>query len=232
VGRIGETGNGKIMIKIHKPAATSIPKDLVERWRNVPAAIIADVSKGAAQIDPHIRPLCPPGQQPRLFGRAVTALCAPPDFGAVLLALDLVKKGDVLVIAAQGHKQHAMIGEILGGHLKRLGAAGLICDGSIRDVAELASWKDLSCYSLFITPRGPTGAGLGEVNGTVSFGGLNISPGDLIIGDDDGLAAVTPALARSLIGDAEAKMALEVEWLKTLASGKTIAETFGLGDAP
>ena len=217
------------MIKIHKPATTSIPQDLVERWRNVPAAIIADVSKGACQIDPHIRPLCPPGQQPKLFGRAVTALCAPPDFGAVLRALDLVKKGDVLVIAAQGNRQHAMIGEILGGHLKRLGAAGLICDGSIRDVAELAGWKELSCYSLFITPRGPTGASEGEVNATVSFGGLQISPGDLIVGDDDGLAALTPATAQSLIADAEAKIALEIEWQKKLASGKNIAETFGLG---
>lgn len=217
------------MTKIHKVSPTPIAKDLIERWRPVPAAIIADVSKGVAQIDPAIRPLCPPGQQPRLFGRAVTALCAPPDFGAVLRALDLVQKGDVLVIAAQGNKQHAMIGEILGGHLRRLGAAGLICDGSIRDVAELSGWKDLSCYSSFITPRGPTGASVGEVNVTVSFGGLHISPGDLIIGDDDGLAALTPALAQSLIGDAEAKMALEVEWLKKLGSGMNIAETFGLG---
>lgn len=208
---------------------TLISRDVVERWRNVPVAIIADVSKGACQIDPRIRPLCPPGQQPRLFGRAVTALCAPPDFGAVLRALDVIGKGDVLVIAAQGNKDHAMIGEILGGHLRRLGAAGLICDGAIRDVAELASWKDLSCYSLAITPRGPTSANAGEVNTLVSFGGLQINPGDLIVGDDDGLAALTPALAQSLIGDAEAKMALEVEWQKKLASGKNIAETFGLG---
>jgi 4-hydroxy-4-methyl-2-oxoglutarate aldolase len=217
------------MTKMNKPAVTAIAKELVERWRNVPVAIIADVSKGTCQIDPHIRPLCPPGQQPRLFGPAVTALCAPPDFGAVLRALDLVNKGDVLVIAAQGNKQHAMIGEILGGHLKRLGAAGLVCDGSIRDVAELAGWKELSCYSLFVTPRGPTGASLGEVNATVQFGGLEISPGDLIIGDDDGLANLTPAMAQNLIGDAEAKMSLEVEWQKKLASGKNIAETFGLG---
>jgi regulator of RNase E activity RraA len=217
------------MTKIHSPSATAIPADLVARWQNVPAAIIADVSKGACQIDPDIRPLRPAGQQPKLFGRAVTALCAPPDFGAVLRVLDLVKKGDVLVIAAQGNRQHAMIGEILGGHLRRLGAAGLICDGAIRDVSELAGWKELSCYSRSITPRGPTGASLGEVNATVTFGGLQINPGDLIIGDDDGLVSLSPAHASSLIGDAEAKIALEVEWQKKLASGMNIAETFGLG---
>lgn len=216
------------MTTIHKTSHAPIAKDLVERWRNMPVAIIADISKGDCQIDPQIRPLCPPSQQPRLFGRAVTALCAPPDFGAVLWALDLVKNGDVLVIAAQGNMQHAMIGEILGGHLRRLGAAGVICDGAIRDVAELASWKDLSCYSRFITPRGPTGAALGEVNAAISFGGLKVTPGDLIIGDDDGLAALSPNMAESLIVEAEAKMALEVEWQKKLASGKSVAETFGL----
>ena len=219
------------MTRIHKTLPASISKDIVERWRNVPVAVIADVSNGACQIDPRIRPLCPAGQQPKLFGFAVTALCAPPDFGAVLTALDLVKKGDVLMIAAQGNSQRAMIGEILGGHLRRRGAAGLICDGSIRDVAELASWKDLSCYSRFITPRGPTGAALGEVNTTVIVGGLGVSPGDLILGDDDGLAALSSMTARSLIVDAEAKMALEVEWQNKLASGNNIAETFGLGDA-
>jgi 4-hydroxy-4-methyl-2-oxoglutarate aldolase len=216
------------MTTIHKTSHAPIAKDLVERWSNVPVAIIADISKGACQIDPQIRPLRPAGHQPRLFGRAVTALCAPPDFGAVLWALDIVKNGDVLVIAAQGNMQHAMIGEILGGHLRRLGAAGVICDGAIRDVAELASWKDLSCYSRFITPRGPTGAALGEVNAAISFGGLKVTPGDLIIGDDDGLAALSPNIAESRIVEAEAKMALEVEWQKKLAGGKSVAETFGL----
>lgn len=216
------------MINIHKTSPAPIAKDLVERWRKVSVAIIADVSHGACQIDPLIRPLCPPSQQPRLFGRAVTALCSPPDFGAVLGALDLLKNGDVLVIAAQGNMQHAMIGEILGGHLRRLGAAGVICDGAIRDVAELASWKDLSCYSGFITARGPTGAALGEVNAAVSFGGLAVTPGDLIIGDDDGLAALSPNMAESLIVAAEAKLALEIEWQKKLVSGKSVAETFGL----
>jgi 4-hydroxy-4-methyl-2-oxoglutarate aldolase len=79
----------------------------IERWRKIPVAIAVDVSKGACLIDPAIRPLRPAGQQPRLFGRAVTAMCEPPDFGAVLRALDLVKSGDVLMIAAKGNSDHA-----------------------------------------------------------------------------------------------------------------------------
>ncbi|MBG1232125.1 RraA family protein [Aestuariivirga litoralis] len=206
----------------------TIPQSLLERWARIPVAVIADTSHGACLIDPAIRPLCPAGQQPKLFGRAVTALCAPPDFGAVLRALDEMARGDVLVIAAQSNAQHAMIGEILGGHLRRIGAVGVICDGAVRDVAELAGWKDISVYSRSITPRGPTGAAAGEVNVPVTFGGVLISPGDLVIGNDDGLATLTPARAQELIGGCEAKLTLEDEWQKSLASGKTIAQTFGL----
>ena len=205
-----------------------ISADLLERWRKIPVAVLVDVSKGACQIDPGIRPLRAPPQQPRLFGRAVTALCAPPDFGAVLGALDLVKAGDVLVIAAQGNAQHAMIGGILGGHLRSKGAAGIVCDGAVRDVAELASWNEISVYSRSTTPMGPTGVSLGEVNAPVMAGGLMVHPGDIVIGDDDGLAALTPSAAQTYIEAAEAKLVLEAEWIRMLAEGRAITEFFGL----
>ncbi|MDE2383372.1 MAG: dimethylmenaquinone methyltransferase [Alphaproteobacteria bacterium] len=215
-------------IVVHTPAVEAIEADLLQRWRQVPVAVIADTSAGACLVDPVIRPLRPAGQQPRLFGRAVTALCAPPDFGAVLRALDLVGAGDVLVIAAQGHGQHAMIGEILGGHLRRKGAAGVVCDGAIRDVAELAGWNDFAMYSRSVTPRGPTGAAHGELNATVTFGGLAVKPGDIVSGDDDGLAVINPALAHQLISGCEAKLKLESEWQAKLAAGQSVAQVFGL----
>jgi 4-hydroxy-4-methyl-2-oxoglutarate aldolase len=200
----------------------------IERWRAVPTAIIADVSNGACQIDPAIRPLLPPGRQPKLFGRAVTAHCAPPDFGAVLHAMDLVGEGDVLVIAAGGDRMTAMIGEILGGQLRRRGAAGLMCDGAVRDVGELAGFADFSVFTRHITPRGPSSWGEGVVNGAVRFGGRTINPGDLIIGDDDGLVSLTPADMAVHIEASENKLALEAEWQKSLSGGRSVAETFGL----
>ncbi len=215
-------------VTVQDVAASSIPEDEVARWRRIPVAIAVDVSHAACQIDPRIRPLCPPGRQSRLFGRAVTARCVPPDFGAVLHALDLVKPGDVLVIAANGHGETAMIGEILGGHLRRLGGTGLVCDGAIRDVAELASWADLPVFARAITPRGPAAAMMGGVNEPVMIGGRLVSPGDLLIGDDDGLAALTPAEIRSYIRDAEAKLEREAAWQASLAAGRSVAETFGL----
>ena len=216
-----------VILEDHQPETSSTAA--IQRWRQVPVAVAVDVSHAQCQIDRAIRPLCPPGQQPRLFGRAVTALCEPPDFGAVLYALDRIKPGDVLVIAAGGHTDTAMIGEILGGHLRRQGACGLVCDGAVRDVAELAKWNDLPVFSRAITPRGPTSAERGRVNCSVVFGGRLITPGDLIIGDDDGIASLAPKSIVKFIADAEGKLAKEAEWQASLAAGRTAAETFHLG---
>jgi 4-hydroxy-4-methyl-2-oxoglutarate aldolase len=218
-------------ITIQSRPADTLTQAEIDRWGQVAVAIAVDVSNAACQIDPAIRPLCPPGRQPRLFGRAVTALCEPPDFGAVLQALDLIQPGDVLVIAANGHAETAMIGEILGGQLRRLGGRGIVCDGAIRDVAQLADWPELAVFARSITPRGPTSAERGVVNAAVMIGGLLVSPGDLIIGDDDGLAALSPAAIRAYIGAAEAKMAREAAWEQSLAAGRSAGETFGLAPA-
>jgi regulator of RNase E activity RraA len=216
----------------HRPA-DSPAQAAIERWITVPVAIVVDVSGGRCQIDPAIRPLRPAGQQPRLFGRAVTVRCEPPDFGAVLYALDTLRHGDVLVIAAGGDTATAMIGEILGGHVRRMGGAGIVCDGAVRDVAQLAAWDDVPVYTRAITPRGPVSMERGAVNVAVTIGGRLVSPGDLIIGDDDGLAALDAASVLALIDAAEEKEARESEWIMSLAEGRTAAATFGLpvGDA-
>jgi 4-hydroxy-4-methyl-2-oxoglutarate aldolase len=213
---------------VHPNAACTLSQAEIAPWRAVPVAVAVDLSRDVGQIDPAIRPLRPPGEQPRLFGCAVTALCEPPDFGAVLYAVDLVRPGDVLVIAADGHAETAMIGEILGGHVRRLGGAGLVCDGAIRDVATLAGWAEFSVFARSITPHGPSSAERGAVNLSVVIGGQLVSPGDLIIGDDDGLVALAPVTVRGRIGEAEAKLAHEAEWETSLAGGRSVSETFGL----
>jgi 4-hydroxy-4-methyl-2-oxoglutarate aldolase len=212
---------------MHTPSEP-IPAALLQRWQHVPAAIIADITEGACQIDPAIRPLRPAGQQPRLCGNALTAQCAPADIGAVMRALQLARAGDVLVIAADGQHGTATIGSILGGYLRSRGAAGLICDGAIRDVAELAAWSDFSVFARCITPRGPSSFVRGEVNRTVLVGGRQIAPGDLIIGDDDGLVSLTPAEAAAWIAAAEAKLETEKQWRLRLAQGVDITTALGL----
>lgn len=216
-------------VVIHSLAGSGLTADEIEPWRSIPVAVAVDLGRDVGQIDPAIRPLNPPGRQPRLFGRAVTVFCEPPDFGAVVHALDIVAPGDVLMIAASGNVEFAMSGEILGGHLRKRGCVGLVCDGAVRDVATLAGWSDFSVYSRSITPRGPTGAERGAVNTPVVVGGRLVTPGDLVIGDDDGLVALSPSTVRFRIKDAQAKIAREAEWIESLASGRSARETFGLG---
>ncbi len=218
-------------VLVHPRFTDQLTPEEIAAWQDIPVAVAVDVSNAACQIDPAIRPLCPPGQQPRLFGRAVTARCEPPDFGAVLYALDTLQPGDVLVIAANAHTDTAMLGEILGGFIRQHGGRGVICDGAVRDVAQLAAWHDLPVFARAITPRGPVGVERGDANVPVQFGGRTIHPGDLLLGDDDGLASLMPADVRGYIAAARAKLALEEQWQASIGSGATLAATFGLPPA-
>lgn len=213
-------------IDIARPDLPDLPSALLERWRAIPVPVAVDLAP-ESQISPDIRPLRPAGQQPRLCARAVTARCAAPDFGAVLAALERVGPGEVLVIDAAGHAGHAMIGDVLGGFLHARGAAGIVCDGAIRDTGTLAALPGFAVFSRSVNPRGPVGAALGAVNHPVTAGGARVAPGDLILGDDDGLAVLTPAQAGALIDAAEARLRLEAEWTRRLAAGDGVAAIFG-----
>ena len=92
----------------------------------------------------------------------------------------------------------------------------------------LGPWDDFSVFSRFVTPRGPTSFAQGAVNGVVSFGGRKISPGDLVIGDDDGLVRLTPEDATTWIEAAEEALKRERQWQEALATGKAIREALGL----
>lgn len=214
-------------LTVYPHQAQPIPAALLDRWRQIPVAVAVDLTP-SHQIDPAIRPLLPTGRQPALFGRAVTVRCTPPDFGPVLHATGMIGPGEVLMIDAGGRGSHAMIGDILGGHLHRQGAAGLVCDGAVRDVAGLAAMPGLSVYARAVNPLGPTTARTGEVNGGIMVGGIAVAPGDLIIGDDDGLVALPPALLPRLIDAAEAKLRLEADWTARLTAGEPVRDIFRL----
>jgi len=214
-------------VTIHSGITNSLSSDEINAWQDIPVAFAADLVP-EEQLDIAIRPINSSGKQPKLCGTAFTALCEPPDFGAVMHSIDLVKPGDVLVIATIGSDDTAMIGDILCGYLRSKGCAGVICDGAVRDVATMASWSDFSVFSRLVNPRGPTGADRGVVQQSVKIGNRIVNPGDLILGDDDGLIALTPASAREKLKDAQEKLSLEEDWMAQFAAGKTCAEVFGI----
>lgn len=199
----------------------------IQAWKGIPVSIAVDLEP-ACQVDRAIRPQTYGSAPLHLIGQAMTVRVSPPDFGAVVHALDHIKAGDVLVIAAGGRIDFAMIGDILGGHLRNIGCAGLIVDGAVRDIDTLGSWTDFPVFARAINPRGPTSAAEGEINGIVNIAGCSITPGDLIIGDRDGIIALPPALVNSRLKDAKAKLEAEETWIKGLKSGKTAGDVFGL----
>lgn len=214
-------------VVINERPASELTAEELEPWKEIPVSIAVDLEP-EQQIENAIRPLSISDGPLRLFGPAMTVSCTVPDFGAVVHALDHVQPGEVLVIAADGSLDVAVVGEILGGHLRDIGCAGLVVDGVVRDIEVLGSFSDFPVYARGVNPRGPGSASDGEINGTINLGGCTVNPGDLILGDRDGLAALSPETARARIGDAQARIALEQQWIDDLKARKPVTEVFGL----
>ena len=211
-------------VTLHTVPASDIKPADIERWRAVPVAIAVDLGRDVGQIDPAIRPLRPAGRQPRLFGRAVTALCEPPDFGAVLYALDLIRPGDVLVIAAGGRGETAMIGEILGGHLRRRGAVGVVCDGAVRDVGHS---REIG-YPVWSKGASPiTGKWRIEtvaINVPVAICGIPVTPGDLVVADEVGVCFVPRERAADVLAAVHRILEYEAKRMQQIASGLPVPD--------
>jgi RraA family protein len=213
--------------RVHHPDLVALAEGLVERWAGVPVTIAADLFKGRTLVDPAIRPLrLLAGGARRLAGPAVTARCEPADYGPVHHAIAVARAGDVVVVDAGGRLDAAMIGELLSGAARRKGVAGVVVDGAVRDVGTLASWPDFPVFARGSTARGPSSMERGEVNGPVTVGGVRVEPGDLILGDDDGLVVIPRGEAAGAIGAALAMVAAEAGWVARLAAGETTLEVF------
>lgn len=124
-----------------------------------------------------------------MAGRAITVRTVPGDNLMVHKAIDLAGPGDVIVVDAGGVGYSATIGELMTTYARTRGVAGFVIDGAVRDSAQLAK-SDLPVYARGISPRGPSRVGPGEINVTVSVDGVVVHPGDLIVGDADGMIAI------------------------------------------
>jgi len=208
------------------PTASRLPKATVDAWRVVRSAVAADRLNGRCHADARIRPIRPFAPGAVLVGSAVTAWCEPADYGPVHHAIAVAEAGDVIVVAAGGRRDAAMIGELLSGAARLKGIAGVLVDGAVRDVGTLAQWSDFHVFCRWITPRGPSPMERGSVNEPIVFGGVPVSPFDLVIADDDGLVFVPRAAAVDQLESCLAHVAAEKQWEAALAQGASTIETF------
>ncbi len=205
--------------------------DLVAGWREIPVTIASDISTDRIVVDPSIRPLRPFPLGIRMAGQAVTAWCERSDFGAMLHALDLAQPGDIVVVDAGGCLQTAYAGEILCGHARRRGIGGLVVDGALRDIDTIASWEDFPAYARGNTARGPLSKDKGTVMGEIVFGGVVVRAGDIILGDNDGIAVIPGERAAEMLEQARTRVGMEAEWSAALAAGATLREALAVPEA-
>jgi RraA family protein len=154
----------------------------------------------------------------KLAGPAFTVRVTPGDNLMVHKAIDLAEPGDVIVVDAGGAVEQAIIGEIMAAWAAKRGIAGLVIDGAIRDVGTISAGA-FPVYARGVTHRGPYKNGPGEIGVPVSIGGMVVQPGDIVIGDEDGLIAVPQADAEAVLAAAREQKKKEEATLKAIAAG-------------
>lgn len=187
------------------PRASAIDGELVRRGLAVPVSTISDSMHRLSASTAALRPI---HDGTRLSGTAFTVRTRPGDNLMVHLALDLAEPGDVIVVDAGGDLTNAILGELMVIHATARGLGGFVVHGAIRDSDEIAR-QSFPVYAAGITHRGPYKDGPGEINVPVSLGGMTVQPGDLVVGDGDGVLAIPAAEADAILAAAERKDASE-----------------------
>ena len=177
----------------------------------MPVANIDDNMGRIAAIHSSIRPL----NKAPLLGVAFTVRMPEGDNLMFHKAMDMAKPGDVIVIDAGGYDNRAIFGELMAAYCKVRGVAGLVVDGAIRDYDSL-SQMDMPVYAKGVTPNGPYKNGPGEINVPVVIGGKIIRPGDILVGDQDGLVVIPPEQAEELIAKTRATMEKEAKIMEDI----------------
>lgn len=169
--------------------------ELVEKFKNFPVANIDDAMGRTSALDQNIRPV----NKTKLIGPAFTVKVAQGDNLFLHKAMDLAKAGDVIVIDSLGTENRAIFGELMATYCKIKGVTGIITDGCIRDSEELETWEDMAVYASGISPNGPYKNGPGEIGTTITIGNQVIRPGDILVGDGDGIVVIKPEDAEEVL---------------------------------
>jgi len=195
-------------------APPRLDDDLVECFRGLASPNLADAMGRFGFMDPGIRsrsklPLC---------GRAVTVLCRPADNLMVHKALAVAEPGDVVVVATCGNTVSAVFGELMchTASAKKLG--GIVVDGAIRDVEGITRLQ-FPAFSRSVSPGGCDKDGPGEINVPIACGNTVVMPGDIVVGDNDGVTIVPRDTARDVLANVRALMSRETARIAEIASG-------------
>lgn len=208
------------MDRVINDRVQAIPKEIVEAYANVGVGDIGHILRFGF-MDTGIRPVW---RDIRLVGTAVTVRMPGTDIGLNRDSIRAAQPGDVIVVDRGGDTEYACWGGFAALLAKSKGIAGLIVDGAVTDSMELEemAWP---VYSRTISGLvGSNAGGKGEINTTIDCGGVPISPGDLIVADDDGIVVIRPDQAEEVLNIYRERFGNSPNIREWLRSGKPIMD--------
>lgn len=206
-----------------------LTKEVLEKLQKLPTGNVADSNTSAPRqgvMDSGIKPLDP---KSHVVGRAVTARCYPGDNLALHQAIYTAEAGDVLILDCHGYTEAGHFGDIMALACQVRGIAGVVIDGSCRDAEDIKA-LGLPVFVRALNPSGTVKKSLGEVNVPVNCGGIRVNPGDIILGDCDGVVVVPQEFEDEVFAKVQEKFDKEQHIVEQLKAGKTTLEVYGFND--
>ena len=201
-----------------------LPAEAMAAWAEIPAAVASDAQTRSHAMDGAISPLAP---SMRIVAQARTVRCMVGDNSALHAAISVTRPGEVLVCDAEGFEDAAIFGGLMTRSALDAKLGGLVIDGAVRDSEEIIE-AGFPVFARALTPRGPHKGFGGVIDGPIACGGIPVAPGDLIIGDADGVTVVPFDAAGTVLAAARAILAKEEKALASLAEGGSLADVYGV----
>jgi 4-hydroxy-4-methyl-2-oxoglutarate aldolase len=192
------------------------PAEAVAALGQFGVATIHEAMGRKGLLAPYMRPVYTGA---RVCGTALTVYEHPGDNWMLHVAAELIREGDVVVMALSAPDDHGMFGDLLATSFRARGGKGLVIDAGVRDIAELAA-MNFPVWSKAVHAKGTVKANVGSVNVPVICAGTEVNPGDVIVGDDDGVVVVPAARAAEVAAAAKAREDNETSKRKRLAAGE------------
>lgn len=175
--------------------------EVLNKFKTLPAANVADNMGRSCALSSEIHIISNPKDQ-IMVGAAFTVKARPGDNLMLHKALDLAGENDVIVVSNEGDRSQSLMGEIMAVYAQySRKIRGIVLDGPIRDIEELSELDDIFIYATGSTPGGPYKEGPGEVNVPISIGNIAVLPGDIVLGDRDGVIIIPRKDAPKILED-------------------------------